>query len=359
MNDTMKRISIILLVVMFISGSIFPQNWERLVNLRGGWKFSIGDDMKWADPKFDDKKWEVIKAPSTWEEEGFHGYNGYAWYRKHFSVSSSIKDRCITVRLGRIDDIDEVYVNGNLIGSSGSFPPDYQTAYFAWREYHLPIKYLNFDKENVIAVRVYDSQLGGGIVEGDLGLYEKEGAMRLDYNLSGEWKFQTGDEMKWKEQNFDDRKWRKIFVPGIWESQGYNGYDGFGWYRTSFIVPDYLSNNKMVLVLGKIDDIDEVYVNGKLVGSTGSMEGDPYPEEFNEMGEWQQFRGYFIPDDLLKAGKEIVIAVRVYDGYNVGGIYEGPIGLIEQNKYTKYWKDQSKNYKKWKKNNSLWDLIFD
>jgi len=347
----------IILLLMFICGSVFPQSWDRLVNLRGGWKFSIGDDIKWANPKFDDKSWEVIKVPSSWEEEGFHGYNGYAWYRKHFTISSSMKDRNITVKLGRIDDVDEVYINGNLIGSSGTFPPNYQTAYFAWRDYQLPAKYLNFDKDNVIAVRVYDSQLEGGILEGNIGLYENVDAMRLDYNLSGEWKFETGDDMKWKEQNLDDKKWKKVFVPAAWESQGFNGYDGFGWYRLKFTMPENLSYDKMVLVLGKIDDIDEVFVNGTLVGSTGSMIGDPYPIEFNNSEEWMQFRGYFLPDNFLKPGKEYVIAVRVYDGYNVGGIYEGPIGLIEQSKYIKYWKNQRKDYNK-RSTKSLWELIF-
>lgn len=358
MMDRIK-ISLIILQLIVFNAMIFAQDWDRLVNLRGGWKFSIGDDMDWAKPNYNDKHWEIIKVPNSWEEEGFHGYNGYAWYRKHFTISSSMKDRNITVKLGRIDDVDEVYVNGNLVGSSGTFPPDYQTAYFAWREYELPAKYLNFDKDNVIAVRVYDSQLEGGMVEGEIGLFERIGAMRLDYNLAGEWKFQTGDELKWSEPNFDDRKWKKIFVPGAWESQGYNGYDGFGWYRLTFKVPENFAGKKMVLVLGRIDDIDETYVNGKLIGSTGSMKGDPFPENFNKADEYMQFRGYFLPDEFLKPGKEIVIAVRVYDGYNVGGIYEGPIGLIEQSKYTKYWKEQRKNYNVKSKKNNLWEWIFE
>ncbi len=154
-----NKINIGLVFILLVSATELTtaQDWDRLVNLRGGWKFSIGDDMDWANPKFDDSGWEIIKVPSTWEDEGFHGYNGYAWYRKHFTVPYSIQDRIITLKLGRIDDVDEVYVNGNLVGSSGKFPPHYQSAYNAWRDYPLPEKFLNFGKENVIAVRVYDS----------------------------------------------------------------------------------------------------------------------------------------------------------------------------------------------------------
>jgi sialate O-acetylesterase len=265
----------------------------------------------------------------------------------------------ITLKLGRIDDVDAVYVNGNLVGSSGTFPPHYETAYWAWREYPLPVNLLNFDKENVIAVRVYDSQLGGGIIEGEVGLFELEGAMRLDYNLAGEWKFNIGDDMKWKEPNYDDRKWEKIRVPASWDVQGYKDYDGFAWYRTTIKVPSYLAGKKLVLSLGKIDDIDEAYIDGKLVGSTGDMnDGDPV--EYNQYNEYQQSRGYYIPNGLIEPDKEIVIAVRVYDGYNIGGIYEGPVGLIEHSKYIKYWREQRDDYK-WKnksKARDIWDWIF-
>jgi sialate O-acetylesterase len=55
-------------------------------------------------------------------------------------------------------------------------------------------------------------------------------------------------------------------------------------------------------------------------------------------------------DNALKPGEENVLAVRVYDGYLNGGIYEGPIGIITQDKYRKFWKDRSKK--------NIWDLIF-
>ena len=312
--------------------------------------------MSWANPKYDDSGWEVIRVPSTWEDEGFHGYNGYAWYRKHFTVPSSIKDRVITLKMGRVDDVDEVYVNGNLVGSMGKFPPHYQTAYYAWRDYPLPERFLNFDGDNVVAVRVYDSELGGGIVEGDVGLYEQEGAMRLDLNLAGEWKFSIGDDMKWKEPNFDDSRWEELRVPSSWDVQGYKDYDGFGWYRLKVKMPADLANKKLVLVLGKIDDIDEVYINGKLIGGTGDME-DGYPIDYNKANEYDQFRGYYLPTGFAKPNQEIVIAVRVYDGYRVGGIYEGPIGFIEQSKYIQYWREHRRDYKK-SKSKDVWDWIF-
>ncbi|MCX6169814.1 MAG: hypothetical protein NTX65_10770 [Ignavibacteriales bacterium] len=339
--------------ILIMCGFSYSQNMERLLNLKGNWKFSIGDDKNWAAQNYDDNSWETIQVPSSWENQGFHGYDGYAWYRKHFVFIYPSQANNVILKLGRIDDVDEVYLNGNLIGFSGSFPPDYKTAYNAWREYHIPEKYFLKDKENVIAIRVYDSQLEGGIIEGDIGLYENKDLMKLDLDLSGVWEFKTGDDNNWKEVKLNEKSWDKIFVPGFWENQGYQDYDGFAWYRLSFKIDDKFQNKKFVLVLGKIDDLDEVYLNGKLIGSTGNMNRQPI--RYNTRNEYQIFRGYFIPQDLLQLNQENVIAVRVYDGFKDGGIYQGPIGLIEQSKYTKFWHD----YKPPKQKKNFWDWFFE
>jgi len=107
-----------------------------------------------------------------------------------------------------------------------------------------------------------------------------------------------------------------------------------------FTMPEKYSNQKMVLLLGKIDDIDQTFVNGTMVGSVGDWNFDNVPETFNQNNEWEKIRGYYIPDNILLAGKENTIAVRVYDGFIDGGIYQGPIGLITKEKYREYWQSK-------------------
>src|SRR5690606_33114607 len=68
------------------SDFIVDKTWQKVINFDGTWKFSIGDDKTWASENYNDENWETIKVPSSWENEGFHGYDGYAWYRKHFSL---------------------------------------------------------------------------------------------------------------------------------------------------------------------------------------------------------------------------------------------------------------------------------
>jgi sialate O-acetylesterase len=312
-------------------------NLVLLQSLEGRWQFSIGMNDEWTSPKFNDTSWESIRVPSPWEDQGYNGYNGYAFYRKKITISSKYRDRMLYLNMGYIDDVDEVYLNGKKIGSTGSFPPNYSTAYNAERIYYIPAEYINFDGSNQVAVKVYDAEQQGGIVSGDIGLYSGRNSVNLDVNLQSIWKFQPGDDPRRKEPNFDDNGWSEIFVPGKWEDQGYRDYDGYAWYRKSFVFKTTNENEKMVLLMGKIDDIDQVYINGTFVGSTGTFPSR-HGEEASTGQEYQAFRGYYIPVGLLKKDQKNIIAVRVLDTGGDGGIYEGPVGLITQTKYIDYWR---------------------
>jgi sialate O-acetylesterase len=328
---------------------------ERLIGLKGIWKFSIGDEQEWASPDFDDRSWENIKAPSAWEDQGYYGYDGFAWYRKSINIPKEWMSRKLYLQMGYIDDVDEVYLNGHLIGEMGSLPPHYHTAYNVYRSYNMPAQYINFGGRNVIAVRVFDAELAGGITGGELGVYTNGYLAIPDLDLSGQWKFVLGDESHYKEPNLDDRKWANISVPSYWEVQGYEGYDGIAWYRKKFKVSENLRDKQLVLMLGKIDDLDEVYLNGKMIGKTGVIKSNPKESELGD--SYQQFRGYYIPKGLLKTTGENVVAVRVYDGFKDGGIYESPVGLITQTRYIQFWKAQNEQQKKVYRR-SFWDSFF-
>ena len=343
-NSRTGTLLISALIILFSqSGKANPaeDNLVLLKNLTGRWQFSIGINNEWISPKFDDSKWESIHVPAPWEDEGFNGYNGYAFYRKNIEIPSAYKDRMLYLNMGYIDDVDEVYLNGHKIGASGSFPPNYNTAYNAERIYYIPAEDINFDGSNIIAVKVYDSYDQGGIVSGDIGLYGGKTSVNLDLNLQSLWRFQTGDDPSRKESDFDDSSWPEIFVPAKWEDQGYRDYDGYAWYRKKFTFKA-TNEEKMVLLIGKIDDIDQVFINGILVGSTGTFPVKKWDDVYAG-NAWLAFRGYYIPDGVLKKNQTNVIAVRVLDTGGNGGIYEGPVGLITQSKYIEYWRKIKKS----------------
>lgn len=317
---------------------------KSLFDLRGEWRFEIGDDPQRSDAAYDDSGWELIYAPSAWEEEGFPGYDGYAWYRKHFQAKPEWRGKALTLVLGYIDDVDETYINGQLVGATGTFPPRYSTAYNVHRIYTIPAGALNYNGDNLVTVRVYDHELSGGMLRGKLGVYEDPDVLVPDIVMEGKWKFSKGDDLTWKDRVFDDSRWGMINVPAFWERQGYEEYDGFGWYRTRVRVSDNLLNERLILLLGKIDDLDEAFFNGERIGKTGHFSPDWQPGS----DEYLQLRAYTIPSGLIRAGTENVIAVRVFDGYRDGGIYAGPIGIVTRERYLK-WKDRSEN--------SLWRIF--
>jgi len=309
---------------------------KLLLNLSGKWEFKIGDDMQWGKINFDDNNWDSISVPASWENQGFHGYDGFAWYRKSFKLSADLISKDVYLILGYVDDVDQTFINGHLVGVSGGFPPNYRTAYNAFRKYFIPKEYLNSDGENIIAVRVFDDKLDGGIVSGEIGLYYAKEGFEPDINLSGVWNFKIGDDSLWSNKEFADTNWAKLMVPAHWEIQGFENVDGFAWYRKTFFVPSNFKGDNFILLLGKIDDMDQTFVNGTLVGSTGIWNFSTSPANYDQNNEYQTKRIYSVPNKLLKYGKLNTIAVRVYDGFRDGGIYEAPIGLITQNNYKKY-----------------------
>jgi len=152
---------------------------ERL-SLDTGWKFRTGDDPAWAQPGFDDSSWGTIDPKKIWEEQGFKGYNGFAWYRLRTVIWSSLKDYSnerdsLQIILGRIDDCDQVFLNGEMIGENartiyGKTRPDdgFTGERGRWnmeRHYILAASdpRIQWDKENVIAVRCFDQGGDGGM----------------------------------------------------------------------------------------------------------------------------------------------------------------------------------------------------
>lgn len=325
----MKYILALATVLLIANAAISA---ERKVNLRGNWKFVLGDNMAFAKPGYDDSKWENMFVPAAWQEEGFREYRGYAWYRRSFEITFTANEP-LFIELGRIDDVDEVYINGHLVGTTGGMPPSYYTAYNVKRNYLIPTEYLNSGKANVVAVRVFDEGGEGGILGRDPGIYSYGDVFANGFTLMGAWKFSLADNPDWSKPDFDDSKWENIAVPASWEDQGFRDYDGFGWYRKKFTLPKDFSTKEMVVLLGRIDDMDQVFINGTMVGSTGNIE-----RKWANSNECNVSRTYFIPDDLLRSGATNTIAVRVYDQEGRGGIYDGPITIIKKSEYKDFWK---------------------
>ena len=344
------RFTVIFITIFTLIPLLLAETPKREVNLRCRWRFEIGDHPEYAKPEFDDSDWEKIRVPDTWEEQGFPGYDGFAWYRTSFKLSDKLKDRVIMLNLGYIDDVDQVFINGHYIGGRGSIEPNYVSAYNHLRFYQIPNRLLHFHDKNTLAVRVYDEWGAGGIVSGKIGIYSQK-SPNTAIDISGNWKFADRDDSDFSNPGLDDKDWSTIVVPGFWENQGFPNKDDYGWYRKTVFLPKELKNQNLILFIGSIDDADEVYVNGEKIGSTGRFPGENY-QNYNRRF-YNRERFYFIPRNISRWGKDNVIAIRVYDSGGEGGIYRGPVGITTRKAYKKF----RKLYKK--RELSLSDFIAD
>ncbi|MBN1180861.1 MAG: hypothetical protein JXB49_01145 [Bacteroidales bacterium] len=338
-----KAFLIIILCFIFINAN--PQKTNTLMSLKGKWWFMIVNKSEDSIPDPHSDMWEVINVPGNWESQGYNGYNGYAWYKKVITIPESYKDKSLGLELGYIDDVDEVYLNGHLIGFSGSFPPRFTSAYNARRVYNLPKEYLKFNEKNVIAIRIFDTYGEGGIVNGNVRIFEYTNTFPLDIDLQGIWKFKIGDNSNWKEENMDETNWKNMYIPTNWENQGYKDIDGYAWCRKTFTLPKELADKDLLLIAGKIDDLDQTYFNGTLIGNTGKFYNDKRlmtrPEDVGP--EWTQYRIYEIPNNIIKAGVKNTISIRIFDIVGMGGIYQGPVGIISKETYFNYRNDKKLN----------------
>ncbi len=159
----MKRIlSLVLLCAGFLSVS--AQN----VPLATGWRFKTGDSTQWAAPAYDDYNWQHISIEQSWESQGHEKYDGFGWYRLHTLIPSALKDKAffkdsLRFELGYGDDGYDVYLNGKLIGRNNN--GDIKTGYYGLCKVVIASNNpaILWDKENVIAVRIFDSGGKGGI----------------------------------------------------------------------------------------------------------------------------------------------------------------------------------------------------
>lgn len=128
--------------------------------------------------------------------------------------------------------------------------------------------------------------------------------------IPGPWYFHTGDDLAWAKPDVEESDWKTIKPNLVWEEQGFKDYDGIAWYRKRVVIPSSLKNQLdqgvLVLALGTVNDDDQTFFNGKLIGETA---GYNIP------------RRYCLAESQIHWDAENVIAIRVTDVSNGGGMY--------------------------------------
>lgn len=233
----------------------------------GEWRYTVGDSDEYAAPGYNDSGWKTIVLPSEIPDSK---PATYYWFRREIPVPQEMAGKDVIFSLGRIDDCDELYVNGEKVGDTGVMPKNQpqgncSPAYGESRRYTVPAHLLKPGK-NLVAICVYNNKRTGGF------LPPKEGA--------------TGD---------------KTETAGPFTSAAIGGtHSGFtvggtGWYRKHFKVDAADAGKYFEILFGGIYMNSDVWINGQHLGF--------HPYGYSSI--------YYDLTPYIKPGAENVLAVRV------------------------------------------------
>jgi beta-galactosidase len=123
-------------------------------------------------PEFNDSNWRTVNLPHDWSIEGPFspeyasgtGYvpGGIGWYRKHFRLDTTARNKVVTIEFDGIYDNSEVWINGQFAGGRP----------YGFESFQLDLTpYLKWDSENVLAVRVDHSRYADSRFYTGSGIY--------------------------------------------------------------------------------------------------------------------------------------------------------------------------------------------
>ena len=121
------RILLIFLCALPLFAVDAVRNAERRQDFNDGWRFLKGDAPGADTPAFHDSSWRALRLPHDWAIEGpFDSkwnphtgglpISGTGWYRKHFTVADSLRDRYLSVEFDGAMMNSRVWLNGHELG---------------------------------------------------------------------------------------------------------------------------------------------------------------------------------------------------------------------------------------------------
>jgi len=185
-----------------LAAVLFLKAAAQEIPIDKGWKFTTGDSSQWSSPNYNDQNWKPISVYHAWEAQGYPNYDGFGWYRLHLVITSSIKEKAylkdsLRLDLGIIDDNDEVYLNGKLIAEYGSRGGDIKTSKYGPRSYTIAANNpaIMWDKENVLAIRIFDTGGDGGIYGDDHKISMADLMDNVSINTDADFNYDDNDNL--------------------------------------------------------------------------------------------------------------------------------------------------------------------
>ena len=147
------------------------------------------------------------------------------------------------------------------------------------------------------------------------------------YKLQPEWRFapdpkNVGKAEQWFAHRFDDAQWATVRTDqgSGWESQGFSGYTGYGWYRLTVEMPCELIKNHIYLSFEAVDEDAWIYINGELALDHSCAATGLTPNEI-----WTTPFAFEVSKHLKEGLNDI--SVRIRNTRGMGGIWK-PVYLF-------------------------------
>jgi len=110
---------------------------RAVITLDSQWRFHTGDDLRWADPNFNDSDWPMVNLSTPLVEQGIDSYTGWAWYRlkiqpqqfAQFGNPTSGQQLSLLISGNSVGQLD-AFVNGLEAGHTKGMtesPSEYQS----------------------------------------------------------------------------------------------------------------------------------------------------------------------------------------------------------------------------------------
>lgn len=143
----------------------------------------------------------------------------------------------------------------------------------------------------------------------------------LPSSLAGTWMFRTGHDPAWSSPFRERHAWQPMPVPGCWQRGGAAGYRGHAWYVIRIFIPSGLNDQDLALDLGVVMDAEEVFLNGRSIGTRGAF--PPRPVRAVPVP-----RLYRLPRVSLRFGELNELAVHVYSSAACAGLLGPPPRIV-------------------------------
>lgn len=164
-----------------------PNLIDSITQLQSQWDQDLetqdlGLQQHWESTSYNWSGWPTMLLPKPWESDVLINRDGSVWFKLRFTLTASQASQDVQLSLGRIDDSDQTWINGQFVGSTALNPG-------LIRRYPVPANVLRTG-ENTITVRVRDYGFVGGMLGGATDMKIENGTWQVP--LSGYWSFQVG-----------------------------------------------------------------------------------------------------------------------------------------------------------------------